>query len=67
VAKQQRLYEALVDDLRDGHVAVIAGAGVTMAATKSAPTAGWTGLLQHGVHYCRDVNPTLDQEWEDRL
>src|SRR5664280_2212993 len=45
---------ALLDDLRslvrDRQLLVVVGAGVTVGATKGAPTASWTGLLFDGVN-----------------
>lgn len=50
----------LKESLAKGRVVIVAGAGVTMAATatkkqpRGAPTACWTGLLEHGIDYCFD-------------
>jgi hypothetical protein len=41
-------------------VLVIAGAGVAMATHPGHPCAGRSGLLRHGVRWCRDRCPTLD-------
>jgi formylglycine-generating enzyme required for sulfatase activity len=48
-------------------VLVIVGSGVSIGATRNAPAASWTGLLELGVARCRSVNPSLDVEWEKRL
>lgn len=44
-------------------VLVIAGAGVSMATHPRNPCAGWKGLLQHGVEWCRARCPRLRPEW----
>lgn len=44
-------------------VLVIAGAGVSMATDSGNPCAGWSGLLRHGVQWCRDRCPTLGPDW----
>jgi formylglycine-generating enzyme required for sulfatase activity len=45
-----------LDDLRrhvaDKDVVVVAGAGVSMAATNNNPLASWIGLLRNGLEYC---------------
>ncbi len=46
---------------------VVVGSGVSIAATKNAPAASWPGLLELGAARCRELNPSLDDEWEKRL
>ena len=41
---------ALKDDLAAGRVLVVAGAGVTLAATNNRPVASWKGLLADGLN-----------------
>jgi tetratricopeptide (TPR) repeat protein len=49
----------LVGDLRQelarGRVIVLVGAGVSVGATKGAPVASWTGLLEDGVARCEQL------------
>ncbi|HSK75940.1 MAG TPA: SIR2 family protein [Thermoanaerobaculia bacterium] len=60
-----------VEDLRKeiakGRVLAIVGAGVSMGATKNAPTASWTGLLENGVDRCLAVAQPLPKGWEKRV
>lgn len=46
---------------------MVVGCGVAIAATKHAGAASWTGLLKLGVARCRELNPSLDEAWEQRL
>lgn len=39
---------------------VVVGAGVSRAATDDNPLAGWPGLLESGVEWCREVGATDD-------
>jgi hypothetical protein len=55
-----------VDDLRqeiaDGQVIAIVGAGVSIGATNNNPVASWVGLLRHGVDPLRGVRAEPGQE-----
>jgi hypothetical protein len=55
------------DDLREAIAArrafVVVGTGVSLAATQGAPTAGWQGLLRHGVQWCEALRPDLGAGW----
>jgi hypothetical protein len=61
----------LFDDLRahvaQGDVLVIAGAGISVGATRKNPLASWTGLLEQGVDRCREVATGLPPDWGERL
>ena len=64
----------LPDDLRKllagKKVLVIVGSGVSLAATRPAPSAraaSWNGLLKLGAQHCRALHPALDPAWENRL
>jgi formylglycine-generating enzyme required for sulfatase activity len=63
--------DALVQDLREliarRRVLVIVGSGVSIGATKNSPAASWTGLLKLGAARCRELHPSLDDKWEQRL
>jgi hypothetical protein len=41
----------LVEEIRAKRMCIIAGAGVTLAVTENADTAGWAGLLRSGVDH----------------
>lgn len=60
-----------VDDLRKeiakGRVLAIVGAGISIGATKNAPTASWTGLLENGVDRCVAVAQPLVDGWAERV
>ena len=60
----------LVDDLKgqiaNGQVVVVVGTGVSVATCENQkvdtfPVATWTGLLQHGVHFCQHTESVLDE------
>jgi hypothetical protein len=50
----------LLDELKGRRVLVVVGAGVSRAATDDNPLAGWPGLLESGVEWCREVGATDD-------
>jgi len=58
-----------VRDLREqigrGQAAVVAGAGVTVAASGSARLAGWLGLLESALVWCEENVPGLSEAWPD--
>ncbi len=63
----------LLDDLRreisQGHVLVVVGAGVSLAATDGDPrtsAASWTGLLEDGVKRCLAVKG-LTNDWAEGI
>ncbi|MHB1308147.1 MAG: hypothetical protein ACYDC1_04640 [Limisphaerales bacterium] len=60
----------LETDLRqliaDKQIVVIVGSGVSIAATKNAPAASWTGLLKLGVSRCRELDSRLKDSWESQ-
>jgi hypothetical protein len=62
--------DSLLDDLRSevshGKVLIIVGAGGSVASTRNAPVASWTGLLEHGVIRCVEVAQVPDNDWADR-
>ena len=63
--------DPLIADLRqqiaNGQAIAIIGAGVSIGATKNAPTASWVGLLKDGVARCEAVgNPRPPSGWGDR-
>lgn len=45
-----------------GQLIVVVGAGVSLAATGGAPTAGWKGLLRDGIQRCRNWSHA-DEGW----
>ncbi len=47
-------------------VVVVVGSGTTIAATKNAQAASWTGLLKLGVQRCVELDPALAGDWEKR-
>ena len=57
----------LRDDLRDGQVAIVVGAGVAAGATGNAPCSMWAGLLRDGVARCEALRG-VSLDWvDDRL
>ena len=59
----------LLDDLRHairiGEAVIVAGAGISIAATSGAPTASWIGLLEHGIARCEEVGSDVPGGWGD--
>lgn len=66
----QEYYEqhtaALRDELASGNIITIAGAGVSVAATRGSPLAGWVGLLKHGIEHCVANVSGTDERWGRR-
>ena len=61
----------MLDDVADlraavarGGVIIVAGAGVTAAATCGAPAATWIGLLESGISHVQEVAHDLPHGWE---
>jgi hypothetical protein len=63
--------EDLRKDIAEGQVAVIVGAGVSVAATldpsREPNVASWTGLLESGIAECEKVATGLPAGWGDRV
>lgn len=61
----------LLDELRHeisrGRMLVVAGAGVSMAATGEDRLASWTGLLRHGAERCVEAGVPLPGGWIERV
>lgn len=57
--------EDLRNQLADGSVVAVVGAGLSISAAENAEVASWTGLLRSGVRRCREVANTSD-EWAKR-
>ncbi len=59
-----------VEDLRRevalGRVVVVAGAGVSIAATRGAESASWVGLLRDGIAFCERSVADLPAGWGSR-
>lgn len=56
--------DRLAEDLVSGQALVIAGAGISIAATAGAPTADWIGLLRSGVEYAGEARgAALPADW----
>ena len=55
--------EDLQREAEKGRLLVVAGTGVSLAATKNKLLASWAGLLHHGVDYCQQLDPALTAEW----
>ena len=56
LANRETLIRKLKEDIANGHVVIIAGTGVSIAACGNEkidghPVASWPGLLQHGLEY----------------
>jgi hypothetical protein len=56
----------LRDQLASGNIITIAGAGVSVAATKGNRLAGWIGLLKHGIDHCVANVADTDSRWGQR-
>ncbi|MBI1929456.1 SUMF1/EgtB/PvdO family nonheme iron enzyme [Candidatus Poribacteria bacterium] len=57
----EQLRKDIRDEIAEGRVVVVVGAGVSIAATKGASVASWDGLLKDGVRYCREVAGAPEQ------
>ena len=66
---QQTLIEKLQEDIAQGRVVIVAGTGVSIAASgnqliENHPVASWPGLLQHGLEYCRSLGLADEEDAE---
>jgi parallel beta-helix repeat protein len=57
-----QLVSDLREALRSGAAVVVAGAGVSLAASGGSAL-GWDGLLAAGIRWCQDHVPTLPLDW----
>jgi hypothetical protein len=57
--------EDLKADIAAGRVLVVAGTGVTVAATNAAPTADWLGLIEDGISTASQVAASLPPKWDE--
>lgn len=48
-----------------GNVVFVLGTGVSVSASKGAPTASWLGLLRHGVAHCRSLGLSPSETWDE--
>lgn len=55
------LIRDLQNEIKNGRVVVVVGAGVSIAATNGASVASWVGLLNDGARYCVDVIGASEQ------
>ncbi|MFJ6897379.1 SIR2 family NAD-dependent protein deacylase [Streptomyces hokutonensis] len=51
-----------VRSIREGNAVFVVGAGVSLLASGSAPTASWLGLIEAGMQRCEDLDPSL-KKW----
>ena len=64
--RQLSLEADLQQAILAGQVIVVAGAGVSIGATRSR-LASWRGLLESGILWCESVVPGLSVKWGNRL
>lgn len=60
--------EVLQQRIRDKHVAVVVGAGVSIQATSNQPASSWRGLIESGIQWCEDhrLGAGCDAQWARR-
>ncbi len=58
-------FQTLKEEIRQGRVIVVAGAGVSLAATRNDPVAGWQGLLKNGLHRYLELQEPPYPGWKD--
>ena len=58
------LTEELRQDVADGRVLIVVGAGVAIAVTRRAASASWVGLIKSGMVRALEVNKSLPGAWE---
>jgi hypothetical protein len=54
-------------ELERERVVVVAGAGVSVAATRGARAASWVGMLEDGISRCEQMFHDLPDRWADEL
>jgi hypothetical protein len=64
---ERDLFAELSDEISNGRMLVIVGAGVSIAATGDRGVASWTGLLRDGVGRCETVAESLPEGWGERV
>jgi hypothetical protein len=61
------LTDELCRQIAEGRMLMVAGAGISVAATGGDCLASWTGLLRHGVERCVEVAGDLPEGWADSV
>jgi tetratricopeptide (TPR) repeat protein len=67
MSDQSYLIGELKREIAQQRVLIIAGAGVSIGATKNEQCASWTGLLKHGAERCEQIVPNLQKGWKKRV
>ena len=55
----------LLHEFRKDRVLIVVGSGVSLAATRGNPVAGWPGLLRSGLEHLLMIRK-VEKEWADR-
>ena len=58
--------ERLVEVVQSKRAVVVAGAGVSIAATGNKECSSWPSLLRHGIDYCVKSECPADDDWAKR-
>lgn len=61
------LASALGDQIRRKTVIAVIGSGISVAVTKNAQAASWSGLLRRGIDRAAGFNPGLPDGWKARV
>ena len=61
------LIEDLRQEIANGQVIAVVGAGVSIGATNNNAVASWIGLLRNGVERCAAMVPGLGTRWAERV
>jgi hypothetical protein len=59
-----KVYDDLVEGIRERRVLVVVGAGVAVQATGNDPVASWIGLLRNGVDRVAELNRAPSPGWK---
>src|SRR5687767_4472270 len=60
------LLHELSQQIAQGRMLAVAGAGISIAATGDDRLASWTGLLRHGAERCVEAAGPLPEGWAER-
>jgi hypothetical protein len=67
MSDQSYLINDLKSEIAQQRVLIIAGAGVSIGATRGEQCASWTGLLKHGAERCEQIVPNLPKGWKEHV
>lgn len=65
--RPSKLVSELAEAIKERNAVLVAGAGVSIAATQDPIGYSWLGLLRNGIRYCEEHWPDLTTDWSKEV